>query len=483
MSREERREPEAPPRRRRGRALAVGLAATAAVLGAAPQGAHAQTTIPVPGTSGDQLIYFYDARTDRVPFLAVANPSETPVVVEVAFYPQDLGSRLGEQVYTLPGGGNVVIDPTSASVAGGVAAGNAGLAVVTPIASETDSHPVVPPVPLTGGYTLANTTLAAAFGENPYGRLAVGGNGSRAAAGAQVDGNAVKYQRFTPSVLMVPVYDNPQTLAPPADDGNRVIIASFTDSYGAQFDIGPGSDTPPATFCDSGGFEVATGAPEVSGVLLTDLQAIAGSATLSSSGKLFLDVNAGTGSVFGVFSQSLGTFAAGQRMPAVDSVPACPQPTPAPSGGPTPTPTPGGTVGCSGNDESATVSVSFDDAGGSIIVSGIVAAVTYPGGALDLPGTGNDANVVAAVTNLTGVGDGIFSVGDDDSNVGGDNSVSIGLVKVSLTDSLPAGSFARIAYKIRDGQACQAASAFTCSADVSDVNGTNVPATCTVTVP
>ena len=91
-------------------------------------------------------------------------------------------------MFTLPGGGNVVIDPTSSSIAGGAVNGNAGLAVVTPITSATDAHPIVPPEPLTGGYTLANLQLTAAFGENPYGRLAVGGNGQRATAGAAVDG-------------------------------------------------------------------------------------------------------------------------------------------------------------------------------------------------------------------------------------------------------------------------------------------------------
>jgi len=151
MSREERFECEAGTRRRRRTVLAATLAATVAVFAGAPHDARAQSTIAVPATSGDQLIYFYDARTDRVPFLTVANPSATPVVFELAFYPQDLSSRLGEQIYTLAGGGNVVIDPTQASVANGVANGNAGLAVLTPIASETDSHPVVPPVPLTGG--------------------------------------------------------------------------------------------------------------------------------------------------------------------------------------------------------------------------------------------------------------------------------------------------------------------------------------------
>ena len=87
-------------------------------------------TIPTPDVSGDQLLFLYDARTDRVPFLSISNPSDATVFVEVAFYPADLSSRLGSAVIELGSAANEVIDPTS--FAGGVANGNAGLAVMTP---------------------------------------------------------------------------------------------------------------------------------------------------------------------------------------------------------------------------------------------------------------------------------------------------------------------------------------------------------------
>ena len=454
----------------------VGAAALLATVGLAAQ-AGAQATVPVPGTSGDQLIYFYDARTDRVPFLTVANPAATPVVIEVAFYPANLSSRLGESVFTLPGGGNIVIDPTSSSVAGGAAAGNAGLAVVTPIASASDSQAVVPPQPLVGGYTLANLQLAAAFGENPYGRLAVGSNGNRATAGAEVDGNAVKYQRFTPTVLMVPTYFNPQDLAPPAQDGNRVIVAAFNDSYGAEFNVTALSDDAAALFCDNEGFEAAVGSAAVNGVLVSSLQEIAGSATLNASGKLFLDVNAGNGNVLGIFAQSLGTFAAGQRMPSVASVPDCPQrtsPTPTPTATPRPTNGGGGSSAtCTGGRVSLTVSVSFDNLGGSLNVAGVTPAVRYPG-AVSIPGLGSDPTVTERVMNLTGVS-GLFQVGDDDAN----STVSVGLV--SLSQSIPAGQFARIQFDCTDVQTIQS-SQFTCTPDVSDIDGGQVPATCSLSV-
>jgi hypothetical protein len=447
----------------RTRAL-VGAAALLASLALATQ-AKAQATVQVPGVSGDQLIYFYDARTERVPFLTISNPAATPVVVEIAFYPADLSSRLGESVLTLPGAGNVVIDPTSSSVAGGAANGKAGLAVVTPIASATDSQPVVPPQPLTGGYTLANLSLGAAFGENPYARLAVGSNGARAAAGAEVDGNAVKYQRFTPPVLMVPAYFNPQDLAPANQDGNRVVVAAFNDSYGAEFNVTALSTEAAALFCDADGFEAAVGAAAVSGVLLSDLQSIAGSTVLSSSGKLFLDVDAGNGNVLGIFAQSLGTFAAGQRMPAVASIPDCPvrtSPTPTPTKTPVGTPIGGTSATCTGGRVSLTVNVTFDNLGGSRNIAGVTPAITYPA-AVSIPGVNSDPTVTERVKNLTGV-DGLFQVGDADAS----STVSVGLV--SLSASIPSGPFCKIQFDCTNGQTIDT-SQFQCRPDVSDVDG------------
>jgi hypothetical protein len=455
------------------------LAAAAALLASLTMTsqAMAQATITVPGTSGDQLIYFYDARTNRVPFLTISNPAGTPVVVEVSFYPANLASRLGEQVYTLPGGGNIVIDPTSSSVAGGAANGNAGLAVVTPIASATDTQAVVPPQPLTGGYTLANTALGAAFGENPYGRLAVGSNGARATAGAEVDGSAVKYQRFTPTALMVPTYFNPQDLAPADQDGNRVVVAAFNDVYGAAFGITALSDDAAALFCDADGFEAAVGSAAVNGVLLSNLQEIAGSTVLSSSGKLFLDVDAGNGNVLGIFAQSLGTFAAGQRMPAVASIPDCPQrtsPTPTPTPTRTPPPTGDGTCPAGGKVD-ATINLAFDNGGGAINAAGVTTTLSYPA-AVSIPGVGADATVIERVTNLTGVGNGIFSAGDNDTNADNvDDQLKVGLITSS--NAIAPGAFARVRFDCTAGKALGAVS---CSADVSDAVGTDLAGSCSV---
>ena len=76
---------------------------------------------------------------------------------------------------------------------------------------------------------------------------------------------------------------------------------------------------------------------------------------------------------------------------------------------------------------------------------------------------------------------GIFSVGDQDA--GPDYSLNVGLVRIGQTSSLPSGSLARVTFTRLEGQACAAASDFTCAADVTDFTGSSVAATCSVSVP
>lgn len=311
------------------------------VFGAATSG----TEVDVGGASGDQLLFFYDGRSERVPFFSIGNPSPTTsVTVDVVFYSQSLDDRLGVATYALPPSGHVIVDPNQA--AGGVAIGNVGLAVVTAVAGGS-SQPVVPPEPLVGTSTLANTPLASAFGENPVGRLAVTSEGARASPGAQIDGSTVAFQRLTPSMLIVPLFFNPTQLGPVENDGNRVVLVAFQDTYGSRFDVGTHADTMDARIYASDGSLVSSSEVAVQGVHPTNAQAIASPTTLTASGKILFDVDAGVGNVFGLFSQSLGPFGAGQRLPAID-VSGLPGPTPGPGPTPTgvpPTATPAPTVG------------------------------------------------------------------------------------------------------------------------------------------
>ena len=85
--------------------------------------ARAQSVIATPGTSGDQLLFFYDATAGRTPFLVVSNLSPATLTLDIAWYSQDLGRRLATQRQTLAAGGNVVLDPSQVEGVNG----NAGI--------------------------------------------------------------------------------------------------------------------------------------------------------------------------------------------------------------------------------------------------------------------------------------------------------------------------------------------------------------------
>ncbi len=308
-------------RRVETRAMFLAAWVLAAVV-AVPPVVTAEETIGTPQVSGDQLFYFYDAREDRVPFLTVANPADESVFLDVVLYSEDLRDVLAADTISLVPAANLVIDPGSFGEGG--AAGRAGLAVITPVVGLDDPTPVVPPQPIVGGFTLANLRLMAGFGQNPFSRFAVEGDGDPADPGRIVDGNAVVYERFDPGVLMIPTYFNPADLAPAVDDGNRIFLAAFDDEYpdGGAYTLSPRAPVARASFFNAAGIPVSVSDVTVNGLLFSDLQAIAGAAAIDgSSGKAFFSIDAGEGNVFGLFSQTLGTFSVGQRMPAVAGVP------------------------------------------------------------------------------------------------------------------------------------------------------------------
>lgn len=137
------------------------------------------------------------------------------------------------------------------------------------------------------------------------------------------------FQRITPDVLTLPFYFNPTTLSPVANDGNRLILAAFADDYRfGEFRVAP--VVPPTTLqyritdatgtvlVDSTTDVVETDPIVVNGVIFTNLQALAGTASLTGQGKVVFTSSvapmgpAANVNIFGIFSQAVGTFAASQ---------------------------------------------------------------------------------------------------------------------------------------------------------------------------
>jgi hypothetical protein len=126
----------------------------------------------------------------------------------------------------------------------------------------------------------------------------------------------------------VPVYFNPLTLSPVADDGNRLILASFFDAYAApvgpggaaRFTVAPVNQGATVRIVDDAGTVLSdAGAIAIGGVVLSDLQSLAGGLVLDRPGRVEFRMMPPPGtSVFGIFGQAVGTFAVGQRLPPID---------------------------------------------------------------------------------------------------------------------------------------------------------------------
>src|SRR5262249_26434780 len=183
----------------------------------------------------------------------------------------------------------------------------------------------------------ASSQLGAGFGQNPFGRLALRrSTGRRASAGTVFgvgpEGKETAYQEIEPRAIVMPFFFNPKTLSPPEIDGNRILIAAFCDVYRfkdpnqlGHFDLRPipnfAFDS--TAFLSSAGLQLVNvgGSPAVTGVLSTPPQELAGAVELTGSGKVGFqlpdrDPNCRR-NVFGLASQSLGTFAVGQTMPGL----------------------------------------------------------------------------------------------------------------------------------------------------------------------
>jgi hypothetical protein len=167
--------------------------------------------------------------------------------------------------------------------------------------------------------------------------------------------------------------------------------------------------------------------------------------------------------------------------PAPTATPA-PTPTsggPTPSGdGSTPTPTPpGGATPTPAGSSCSTVEVTLGTSYSATDIAGVQATLRYPG-TVEMPGFENSPEVLARVTNLTGIGGGLFSVGDQDENPA-DLFLNVGLVAIGQT--IPSGPFARARFDCA-GQGQLAPSQFICTVKIANTAFEEVDSPCSVGV-
>lgn len=291
--------------------LAAWALVSVVLIGARPSIA---AEISTPLTSGDQLLFFYDTTGARVPFLVVSTLGEREEFVEIRWTSEDVGTVLFDQQISLLPGVPLILDPQQIPEV----QGHLGLVVVTPVLNMFNPVPIVPSSPLYGGFTLADTAVGSGFGQNPFARRAVTANGRPAAPGARVDGEDVLYQRLAADYLTVPFFFDPTS--PGLTD--RVLVAAFRDEYDATGHRIVSEDTRLfAEFSTASEGSVDRFTVSVDGVASQSLGPILREeATSSGSGRLTLASASPAGNRMALFSQSLGTFAVGQRLPGSRTV-------------------------------------------------------------------------------------------------------------------------------------------------------------------
>ena len=271
-------------------------------------------TIEEARTTGDQLIFFYDARSPRVPFYNITNPCDEGVSISAVFHHEG-GWVAGETRIHLSAGGKSPLDPTSID---GVT-GSAGIVSITPVNEQ--GIPVVPRCFIMGTQTGANLNLSAAYGDNGFGRLAMRGS-VHANSGEVVDCSRVKYEQVRPSAYMFNHF-NPSTLGPVEDDGNRVVLGMFLDKCLPSFELSPAKLYVGVLMLDRNGNRVVEYGADFGPFLYNgNLQDLADGEVLDSAGSVYLTV--GGDNVISVIcqtSQSLGPFGAGQRCVVAPKVP------------------------------------------------------------------------------------------------------------------------------------------------------------------
>lgn len=137
--------------------------------------------------------------------------------------------------------------------------------------------------------------------------------------GRVIDGRSVVLEQIAPHALDLALDYDPDTLDPAAAGGPQLIFVSFADAVDATGSAVAASVAWDVSVARSDGAIVARNRHETSGVEPSDLLAIDGAAIAGASGGTRFDAAAGSGNRLIFFAESLGTFATGYLLPAIDA--------------------------------------------------------------------------------------------------------------------------------------------------------------------
>lgn len=294
------------------RMLGIMAAALALVAGAAPAEGRDVATIGAPQAIGDQLIFYYDARSGYTTFLTVRNTSGDELRISILFYGPTFGTPLSEAV-TLPGGALQIIDV--GTLRGRGLPGQPGVAIATAV--NLGGQPIVSQA-LTGNFTVANLATGAAFGAPAAARAAYQDDGDVAELGDVIDGSDnARLQNIRPISAQLAAYYDPSSLAPVEDGGNQLVFINFEDDYQPRYGATIGSTTWNFSATRSNGSGINSTSFVATGVTVTDLASIAGAGVNGSAGSITFVAETDTPNLNRLvyFTEALGTFGTGYLLP------------------------------------------------------------------------------------------------------------------------------------------------------------------------
>ncbi len=285
-----------------------------------------------PGSRGDQLIFFYDAREGFTTFANLRSTGASALPVQVLLYGPDVATPFVHSL-TIPvgpgaageagSGGTLTLD-IGALRAGGLPA-QAGVAFVTAV--DGAGAPIVTRV-LTGSFTIANLQTGSAWGSVAAARSAVrveattptGPCPARVEApdrGTVIDGTKILLPPIQPSGADLAVYYDPDTLAPASLGGNQLIFVTFEDVVGVPYAAKRAETEWALAAVRDSGVPIETNPVETAGVEISDLVTLLGNGARGARGSIVFGAEADptrlTRLIF--FTQSLGTFGTGYLLP------------------------------------------------------------------------------------------------------------------------------------------------------------------------
>lgn len=264
-----------------------------------------------PDASGDQLVFYYDARDGFTTFLSLHNLGSDSLRVRIVLCDAVLTPQITQDV-DLAAGATRTVDVASLRV-GGLPA---GYGAVHASAIDAEGRVRVSRA-LAGSFTVANLATGSAWGAPAAARRAVAVIGDAvtgAPLGTVIDGSSVRLQGIAPDQLDLAVFYDPATLEPAARGGNQILLLSFADDGSALVTAGTSWQLD-ARRAD--GTRLPAESVTISGVTSIDLATLLGPAVEGEAGSIHFRTTEGAQNRLIFFVESLGTFATGYLLPPV----------------------------------------------------------------------------------------------------------------------------------------------------------------------